>query len=397
MNTKRLAKLSTGMWVLALILFLGSCTQLEDVTPIEEMTSEEVAAANNGGMINARTSVGQVIPKLWTGGNGGNATCADTGITYQFTSGRNNFSDGQFAMSWPEGLTVKVSADGKFVSWSYDAPAGKCLEGMSVIVKGGPASNIYTYGSGVTFDEGLASPLTGGKNQVIAGLSNLTFCFNLTDEPIAPVAGKDQVECIEQFPVLTATATAPAGATVVWYDAASGGNLVINPTLAAVGEVTYWAESVKFAGCVSAERSPVKLTLKSCKIGDDNDDDVECFEFTEETAWGGNLEGGGKAWWFYFDTQAGPSTQKIFAGQKETDGTVTWDGTNLVINLGSGRLQDDAEAVKIQGYDNIPASRPAAGLFTTYKGRNLTIAGDGSRYYAIHLDFEVGVKVECTD
>jgi len=395
MKTKKLAKLSTGMWMLALILFLGSCTQLEEVVPIVELTSEEVAASNNGGMINARTSVGQVIPKLWTGGNGGNASCADTGITYQFTSGRNNFSDGQFALSWPEGLSVKVSSDGKFVTWSYDAPAGKCLEGMSVIVKGGPASNIYTYGSGVTFDEGLASPLTGGKNQVIAGLSNLTFCFNLTDEPVAPVAGKDQVECIEQFPVLTATATAPAGATVVWYDAASGGNSISNPTLAVVGEVTYWAESVKFSGCVSVERIPVKLTLKSCKIEDDDDD--ECFEYTEETAWGGNLEGEGKSWWFYFDTQAGPSTQKIFAGQKETDATVTWDGTNLVINLGSNRLQDDSEAVKIQGYNNIPASRPAAGLFTTYKGRNLTIAGDGSRYYAIHLDFEVGVKVECID
>jgi hypothetical protein len=395
MKTKKLAKLSTGMWILALILFLGSCTQLEEVVPIVELTSEEVAASNNGGMMNARTSVGQVIPKLWTGGNGGNASCADTGITYQFTSGRNNFSDGQFALSWPEGLSVKVSSDGKFVTWSYDAPAGKCLEGMSVIVKGGPASNIYTYGSGVTFDEGLASPLTGGKNQVIAGLSNLTFCFNLTDEPVAPVAGKDQVECIEQFPVLTATATAPAGATVVWYDAASGGNSISNPTLAVVGEVTYWAESVKFSGCVSAERTPVKLTLKSCKIVDDDDD--ECFEYTEETAWGGNLEGEGKSWWFYFDTQAGPSTQKIFAGQKETDATVTWDGTNLVINLGSNRLQDDSEAVKIQGYNNIPASRPAAGLFTTYKGRNLTIAGDGSRYYAIHLDFEVGVKVECID
>jgi hypothetical protein len=395
MKTKKLAKLSTGMWMLALILFLGSCTQLEEVVPIVELTSEEVAASNNGGMINARTSVGQVIPKLWTGGNGGNASCADTGITYQFTSGRNNFSDGQFALSWPEGLSVKVSSDGKFVTWSYDAPAGKCLEGMSVIVKGGPASNIYTYGSGVTFDEGLASPLTGGKNQVIAGLSNLTFCFNLTDEPVAPVAGKDQVECIEQFPVLTATATAPAGATVVWYDAASGGNSISNPTLAVVGEVTYWAESVKFSGCVSVERTPVKLTLKSCKIDDDDDD--ECFEYTEETAWGGNLEGEGKSWWFYFDTQAGPSTQKIFAGQKETDATVTWDGTNLVINLGSNRLQDDSEAVKIQGYNNIPASRPAAGLFTTYKGRNLTIAGDGSRYYAIHLDFEVGVKVECID
>jgi hypothetical protein len=388
MNSKTLANLSTGLWTLALIVFLGSCTQFEEVTPVQEMTAEEIAAAENGGMINARTSAGQVIPILWTSGPGGNATCKDTGVTYAFTSGRNNFSGGQFATAWPEGLTVKVSADGKLVSWTYDAPAGKCLAGMSVIVKGGPASHIYNYGPGVTYDEGLASPLTGGKNKVIAGLSNLTFCFNLTDEPTAPIAGEDQVECIEDFPILTATATAPTGASVVWYDAATAGNVVANPTLSEVGEVTYWAESVKFTGCVSAERTPVTLTLEDCEDDTINEGD-ECF--TSETAYGGNLEGAGKAWWFYFDTQ-GPATQTIYAGQKETDGTVTWNGTSLVINLGSGKLQEVSEPVKVQGYNTLPDKRPASGLFTTYKGSSLTVPGNGSRYYAIHLDFLMAVE-----
>ena len=395
MISKTLTKLTSALWIVALIVFMGSCTQFEEVTPIEEMTAEEIAAAENGGMVNARTSAGQVIPKLWTGGNGGNATCADTGVTYAFTSGRNNFSGGQFAMAWPEGLTVNVSADGKFVSWTYDAPAGMCLAGMSVIVKGGPASNIYTYGPGVTFDEGLASPLTSGKKQVIAGLSNLTFCFNLTEEPAAPTAGEDQVECIEDFPVLTATATAPTGATLAWYDAATGGNIVASPTLSKVGEVTYWAESVKFTGCVSAERTPVTLTLEDCEDDIINEED-ECFK--SETAYGGISEGAGKAWWFYFDTK-GPATQTIYAGQKATDGTVTWNGSSLVINLGSGKLQEKNEEgevitdpVKVQGYNTIPTKRPASGLFTTYKGSSLTVQGDGSRYYAIHLDYLMAVE-----
>jgi len=109
-----------------------------------------------------------------------------------------------------------------------------------------------------------------------------------------------------------------------------------------------------------------------------------------ETAWGGDSAGGGSAWWYYFDTQ-GDATQAIYAGQKETDGTITYDAVNdvIYINLGSWSLQDDGEAVKVQGYDVIPGSRPSAGLFTTYKGTNLAVPGDGSRYYAIHLDVQL--------
>lgn len=108
----------------------------------------------------------------------------------------------------------------------------------------------------------------------------------------------------------------------------------------------------------------------------------------EETAWGGDFEGGGKAWWYYFDTQ-GPAVQSIYAGKEKTDGTVFWDGTNLTINLGSWSLQNVDEPVKVQGYNTIPDTRPEAGLFTTYKGSDLKVTGDGSRYYAIHLDVEL--------
>ena len=59
-----------------------------------------------------------------------------------------------------------------------------------------------------------------------------------------------------------------------------------------------------------------------------------------ETAFGGNYQGGGNAWWYYFDTQ-GPATQTIYAGQNSTDGTVTYnvgDGT-LTINLAVGNCK----------------------------------------------------------
>jgi hypothetical protein len=116
-------------------------------------------------------------------------------------------------------------------------------------------------------------------------------------------------------------------------------------------------------------------------------------ECQEETAWGGASEGGGSAWWYYYDT-AGPVTQSIYAGQELTDGTVTCDGGQLSIDLGSWSLQDVEEPVKVQCYEEgqLPTSKPTPGRFTTYKGEALTIPGfDCSEcsYIAIHLDVEL--------
>src|SRR5690606_16833893 len=78
--------------------------------------------------------------------------------------------------------------------------------------------------------------------------------------PAAPVA--DDLTACAESPVqsLTATATVPDGHTIVWYDAATGGNVVADPTLDAVGTVTYYAEA-RNGDCVSETRTPVTLTL----------------------------------------------------------------------------------------------------------------------------------------
>ncbi len=99
----------------------------------------------------------------------------------------------------------------------------------------------------------------------------VTFCktvvtVNVTVNPLpaAPTSGGNIVQC-KQSPLqtLTATATAPAGATVVWYTALTGGTVVASPTLNAVGTVTYYAESVStIGGCVSSSRTPVTLAIE---------------------------------------------------------------------------------------------------------------------------------------
>jgi hypothetical protein len=77
---------------------------------------------------------------------------------------------------------------------------------------------------------------TGTATYYAASQDNTTLCFSLTRTAVtltinaalaAPISGGNQTQC-EQSPIqtLTATATAPAGATVVWYDAATNGNVV---------------------------------------------------------------------------------------------------------------------------------------------------------------------------
>jgi hypothetical protein len=116
---------------------------------------------------------------------------------------------------------------------------------------------------------------------------------------------------------------------------------------------------------------------------------MECME---ETAYGGDSAGGGPGgWWFYFDTAA-EEIQMITAGQTIEVGEVmissNGDGTSTItILLSDGvELQNVSEPVKIQGYDVLPSRRPAAGLFTTYKGAELVVTVPDAQYYVIHLD-----------
>jgi len=105
--------------------------------------------------------------------------------------------------------------------------------------------------------------------------------LSVNTAPSTPTNGGDQTEC-EQDPVqtLTATATPPPGATVVWYDAASGGNTVVNPILDAVGTVTYYAESNDSGNsCPSVGRTPVTLTIQPAPVAPTSGgDQTECEE-----------------------------------------------------------------------------------------------------------------------
>ena len=78
-----------------------------------------------------------------------------------------------------------------------------------------------------------------------------------------PTSDGDITECAQDpIQTLTASATPPSGAHVVWYTATSGGSSV-SPTLSTVGNVTYYAESVDNSDSSrkSLFRTAVELTI----------------------------------------------------------------------------------------------------------------------------------------
>jgi hypothetical protein len=124
----------------------------------------------------------KVTPYIIPGRNpGGNRTCSEVGQAffgdpnyYQYSTNRIDSGDiyGGNSTSLPYGLTL--STDGTYLSFSSSFSMG------AVIVKGGPAANIYVYDPQRFSDSGLAAPINRGGRR--AGLSNVTFCWN-PDKP----------------------------------------------------------------------------------------------------------------------------------------------------------------------------------------------------------------------
>jgi hypothetical protein len=163
------------LW-LAFALIVNACQTTEEVTPSDQKELVPTdATKSKGSYSSGRISASGVEPELWETGPGGNVTCEEVGA-YAYSSGRINYNDGVFDAPFPVEFTIVVT-DGKLVAWSFDGGGVWCLDGISIIVKGGNAANVYTYPADVTSDSGLASPINASGGP--AGLSNLTLCYNL--------------------------------------------------------------------------------------------------------------------------------------------------------------------------------------------------------------------------
>ena len=132
--------------------------------------------------------------------------------------------------------------------------------------------------------------------------------------PDAPVSDGDQEACSTDPSLpLMATATGPGGVTVIWYDAASGGNIVDNPIWSQVGSVTYYAEAYD-GTCTSPERTPVTLTIRVAPVPDPMEDVAVCEAYTLPAITGNDLSGN-EAYY----TGPGGTGDRYQAGETITD------------------------------------------------------------------------------
>lgn len=143
-------------------------------------------------------------------------------------------------------------------SYTWTVPAG------ANIASGQGTNNILVnYPAGSTSGNVTAFASAGTCQ---SATSSLAISVSSTGTA-APVSGgnQSQTHCMpSQIPTLTATATVPSGHVVIWYDAATNGNVVSSPTLNSIGSITYFAASRNSTTlCESASRVLVTLTITS--------------------------------------------------------------------------------------------------------------------------------------
>ncbi len=206
--------------------------------------------------------------------------------TYGFCNG--NSGEYTFAQLNAQGGTIaavlttptEVCAGSSFnVTVSYSGQAGTttangATQGVNYILRRNT----------VQIASGILTPSTPSVIQNITNAAGSSEVFELTvntfvvsnqftntqtktvtvhPNPAAPGSGGNQIICANQ-PIPALTVTVGAGATADWYDAATGGNLLLSGSLSYTPTMagTYYAEARNTTtGCRSTTRTAVTLTI----------------------------------------------------------------------------------------------------------------------------------------
>ena len=154
-------------------------------------------------------------------------------------------------------------------------------------------------------------------------------------------------------------------------ETAFGGNVPVN-----YGEPGRWWRYAEYTICCEEPYNPV------------------CYK--SETAWSAGTRYVQKGNWATYTSVSNqlPKTVTLFAGQTMNAGSVNFAmsgmDVQITITLNEGwSLVPGNESVKIQGFTSTPpASNPAPGQFTTYKGNELTVTVPYFNFYGVHVDVQ---------
>jgi len=191
-----------------------------------------------------------------------------------------------FPVSCPDPMTVCCN-DAPFIL-SVGSPEGGTYSGTHVTFDGTDYIFTPTCTSTGIFD--ITYTRADGCNSCI-------FMVTVLDVPDAPVSGGDQTICSgEIIPALSVTVGTDE--TADWYDAATGGNLLLSGSLSytptAAG--TYYAEAMNnTTSCVSTTRTGVTLTVYNQLVAGaitSGDDQEICYGQTPASITAGAPSGG---------------------------------------------------------------------------------------------------------
>ena len=220
----------------------GTTYTATGLTPNTTMWFTIVAKNSSSGAVSERTFAKSVVVSNGGGGLGAVGTI----------SGQNNIC------GTPTGIPYSIAAVAGATSYTWSVPPGASITGGQ-----GTTSITVTYGAGSSSGN-VSVFASNGSCQTAPSTLAVTVGSTAV---AAPVSGGNQSQTVcppASIPTLTATATVPAGHTLVWYTAATGGSTVSNPVLNTAGTITYYAASVNnTTGCESATRTPVTLTITS--------------------------------------------------------------------------------------------------------------------------------------
>ena len=232
---------ATGQFVLLNANTTGTSFTATGLTPGANMWFTIIAKNNTTGAIGERAVA--ITGTVSSGGGGLGAVGS--------ISGQNNICGN------PSAVTYNIAAVSGATSYTWSAPAG------AVITSGQGTSGIAVSYSGGSTSGNIAVFASNGSCQT----ATTTMAISVGGSVAAPLTGGDQSQtvCPGGTPAtLTASATATAGNTIVWYTAPTGGTVVLNPTQSTVGTITYYAAARNSSsGCESATRTAVTLTTSS--------------------------------------------------------------------------------------------------------------------------------------
>jgi gliding motility-associated-like protein len=176
-------------------------------------------------------------------------------------------------------ITVNVKPTKPVISASGN-PTTFC-EGGTVLLSGAPAGYTYLWTPGGATTQNNVVSASGNYTVVVTnpatGCSSIPsnlIAVTVNPAPVRPSSVGFITVCWNgtgAAPTLDAAGnpgivTPPAGSTIVWYDAAVNGNMVVNPSITAILGTTvtqtFYAESLESVhNCTSLTRTPVTFTI----------------------------------------------------------------------------------------------------------------------------------------